>query len=383
MRAIGLARSLKVALVINLVFAGVMWPGFELLAPWYSPSDSAARSPGRTALISLAKILLLYTGLVVPCIFLVRLLAGLDLLAYPGAVGLTFLLGLVVTTLMSSLHTTTSLVETERRRARGEVDRLRLEMLEKENARKSLELEEARQLQLSMLPAAAPLRKDVEVAFGMRTATEVGGDYYDVRDGADGRLELALGDATGHGTRAGLLVVAAKTLFQTEGAGDSPAAALSRANRGVKSLNLSRMNMALSRVSVGDGFVRLAAAGMPPALHYRAASGAVDEIVNDAPPAGQMRLARYADSEFPFEPGDRLLLTSDGFPECLDPEGEQLGYPRAAAAFREVARRSPAEIVAALFAAADAWAKGRPYDDDVSFLVVACRPDPGPTGAEG
>jgi serine phosphatase RsbU (regulator of sigma subunit) len=385
MRALGLVRDLRTALIVNMVFAGVMWPGFELLSPWYSPVDSASRPPGRTALISLSKILLLYALLVVPCIVLVRLLSGLDLLAYRGTVLFSFLVGLVITAFMSSLSTTETLVLTERARAKANVDRLRLEVLEKENARKTEELEGARALQLSMLPAAAPERADLEVAFGMRTASEVGGDYYDARDGGDGRLELVLGDATGHGTKAGLLVVAAKTLFQTEGGTGTPATALARANLGVKSLNLTRMNMALCRVSVGGGMVRLSAAGMPPALHYRAGTREVEEIVSDAPPAGQLRMARYADSEVAFLPGDRLLLFSDGFPECFDPGGEQFGYERAVAAFRDVAPRSPSEIVASLFSAADTWAAGRPYDDDVSFLVVACRealPAPGaPAGA--
>ena len=82
-------------------------------------------------------------------------------------------------------------------------------------------------------------------------------------------------------------------------------------------------------------------------------------------------MARYVDSDVTFTPGDRLVLFSDGFPECLDPNGDQLGYERAAAAVSAVVGRTPQEIVEALFAATDGWAKGRPYDDDVSFLVIA------------
>ncbi len=347
MRLSRIIPDLRVALSVNVIFAGVMWPSFELLAPWYQPRDSGESSPGRMAALSLAKMLALYSALVFLCVVLIRLTGGLDLMRRPSAVLFAYLFGLVITAFMNSLHTTTSLVEAERARAKAAVDRV----------------------QISMLPAEAPRRSDVAVAFGMRTATEGGGDYYDVREGADGRLELVLGDATGHGTKAGLLVVAAKTLFQTEGDG-TPASALARANRGVKSLNLRRMNMALTRISVGDGVVRLAAAGMPPALHYRSATRSVHEIVSEAPPAGQLRIARYADSDVPFVPGDRLVLFSDGFPECLDPAGGQLGYDAARAAFAAVAERSPKEIVEALFDAADAWARGRAYEDDVSFLVL-------------
>ena len=366
MFAAGFVRPLGPSLALNMVFSGVMWPAFELLEPWYHAKDAGDASPGRMAALSLVKILALYTALVALCLVLIRLFGGPNLLAFPASILFAYLFGLVITAFMNSLHTTSSLVAAERARAKAEVDRVRFELLEKE-------IEGARALQLSMLPSAAPERRDVDVSFGMRTATEVGGDYYDVREGPDGSLELVIGDATGHGTRAGLLVVAAKTLFQTEADGSAPSAALQRANLGVKSLNLSRMNMALTRLSLTKGTLRLSAAGMPPALHFRAAVKSVQEITSQAPPAGQMKSARYADVEVAFEPGDRLALFSDGFPECLDPEGAQLGYDAAREAFAAAASKSPKEIVEALFAAADAWAKGRPYDDDVSFLVLARR----------
>jgi serine phosphatase RsbU (regulator of sigma subunit) len=371
MRLAGFIRDLRLALVVNMVFAGVMWPAFELLEPWYHARDTGSETPGRMAATALVKMLALYSVLVAVCIALIRVVGGFDLLRFGGSLLFAYLFGLVITAFMNSLHTTSSLVSAERARAKAEVDRVRFELLERENERKTKELEEARALQLSMLPAEPPARTDVAIAFGMRTATEVGGDYYDVRETPDGRLELVIGDATGHGTKAGLLVVAAKTLFQTEADGSSPAAALARANRGVKSLNLTRMNMALARLSLGDAAVTLSAGGMPPALHFRAATGTVHEVTSEAPPAGQLRIARYSDSVVPFASGDRLLLFSDGFPECLDPAGAQLGYDAAREAFASVASRAPREIVDALFAATDAWAGGRAYDDDVSFLVIA------------
>ena len=73
---------------------------------------------------------------------------------------------------------------------------LEFQRLETENRRQALELEEARQLQLSMLPAKVPVHPDFEIAWHMETATEVGGDYYDYALADDGRLTLTLGDAT-------------------------------------------------------------------------------------------------------------------------------------------------------------------------------------------
>ncbi|MEJ7700687.1 MAG: hypothetical protein WKF71_13720 [Pyrinomonadaceae bacterium] len=75
--------------------------------------------------------------------------------------------------------------------------------LHAENERRAKELEEARQLQLSMLPKKLPQIPNLEIAAYMKPATEVGGDYYDFHVGADGTLTVAVGDATGHGLKAG------------------------------------------------------------------------------------------------------------------------------------------------------------------------------------
>src|SRR5262249_40348971 len=73
------------------------------------------------------------------------------------------------------------------------------QFLAADNERKSRELEEVRQIHLALLPKQIPRLPNVEVAVQMRSATEVGGDYYDFAAGANGTLTIALGDATGHG----------------------------------------------------------------------------------------------------------------------------------------------------------------------------------------
>ncbi|MCB9249363.1 MAG: hypothetical protein H6613_12865 [Ignavibacteriales bacterium] len=85
--------------------------------------------------------------------------------------------------------------------------------MEAENRRKTEELEEARQLQLSMLPKELPQLPNLDIAVYMKTATEVGGDYYDFHIGLDGTLTVVVGDATGHGMKAGTMVTTTKSLF--------------------------------------------------------------------------------------------------------------------------------------------------------------------------
>ena len=101
------------------------------------------------------------------------------------------------------------------------------------------ELEEAYQLQLSMLPNHIPEHPSVEIDWSMKTATEVGGDYYDYRIAADDRLSLILGDATGHGMQAGTLVTATKSLFQSLKKEENLADTVSKMSQNLKSMNLN------------------------------------------------------------------------------------------------------------------------------------------------
>ena len=78
------------------------------------------------------------------------------------------------------------------------------------NDRRAQELEEARHLQLSMLPKKLPNLPHLDIAAYMKTASEVGGDYYDFHLGEDGTLTIAVGDATGHGLKAGTMVSVVK-----------------------------------------------------------------------------------------------------------------------------------------------------------------------------
>jgi ligand-binding sensor domain-containing protein len=86
-------------------------------------------------------------------------------------------------------------------------------VLEAEFSQKKKELDEARELQLSMLPKELPQLPNLDIAVYMKTATEVGGDYYDFHIGLDGTLTVVLGDATGHGMKAGTMVTTTKSLF--------------------------------------------------------------------------------------------------------------------------------------------------------------------------
>ena len=101
-------------------------------------------------------------------------------------------------------------LENERKVKEQEIEK---RLLEADNKRKTIELAEARRLQLSMLPKTIPQSDNWQIDVFMRTATEVGGDYYDFHTDNNGTLTIAIGDATGHGVNAGTMVAVTKSLF--------------------------------------------------------------------------------------------------------------------------------------------------------------------------
>jgi serine phosphatase RsbU (regulator of sigma subunit) len=244
----------------------------------------------------------------------------------------------------------------------------------KDYERKSIEMEEARRFQLSMLPKSVPATERYDVAVYTQTATEVGGDYYDFHVAPDGVLSVTIGDATGHGAKAGTMVTVIKTLFSGYGGDVPPAAFLHDAAETVKRMDLGRMAMALVLARFDGARMTFASAGMPPAYVHRAASGSVEEIVVAAMPLGTLA-TDYADVALDLAAGDTLLFMTDGFPELLDHAAQQLGYVSAQQEFASAAAgaSSANHVIARLAEAAKRWHGDQPPNDDVTFVVVRAK----------
>ncbi len=277
--------------------------------------------------------------------------------------------------LRAKLHQVRELSEQKLARERqARADEIERRLLEAENRRQAEELEVARKLQLSMLPASLPVLPHLEIAAGMFTATEVGGDYYDFDVAGDGTLTVAVGDATGHGMKAGTLVTATKSLFKALDARAELPETLGRFGRALKRMNLRQLQMALMLARFRNGRLRLAAAGMPPVLVHRAASREVESLTVEGMPLGGVADFPYRQRELGLDSGDTVLLMSDGFPERLNPEDEMLGYDKVRAAFaRAAANTTPQTIIDRLVADSEAWAAGKPPEDDMTFVVLKMR----------
>ena len=258
-------------------------------------------------------------------------------------------------------------IEQERKAKEEELAR---KILEADNNRKTKELEEAQNLQMSMLPLSVPKIPGLEISVYMKPATEVGGDYYDFKYNHNGELIIAVGDATGHGMKAGTMVATIKGLFTAERVDSDIVSFMDRSNSVIRDMHLGSIYMAMMLVKINKNSATITSAGMPPSLIYRENTKSVDEIRLQALPLGGAADFRYKKQETNLNSGDTLLLMSDGFPELFNKQKEILDYQKAKEIFGKVAMFSPDEIINKLCGEAENWRADAKQEDDITFVVV-------------
>ncbi len=242
--------------------------------------------------------------------------------------------------------------------------------IHEENERKTIELEEARQLQLAMLPKELPKLSNLDIAVYMQTATEVGGDYYDFFVDDDGILTAVVGDATGHGMKAGTIVTITKSQFNSLAPDENILSTFSKMSRVIKDMKFRQLSMCLMMIKIAGNQLSLSSAAMPPALIYRNKDKTVDEIFMKGMPLGAMNKFPYEIHMDHLEKGDTILLFTDGLPELLNGNHEMYGYEKIKSEFAAIGENNPGEIVDHLKNSASAWVNNNDPDDDVTFVVI-------------
>ncbi len=300
----------------------------------------------------------------------------LGLISLPTSMSVFLARDIAVTNkkLKEQLETVQELSEKQIQQERKNAElKLQAELAEAENKRKTKELEEARQLQLSMLPNELPDIPNIDIAVYMQTATEVGGDYYDFHVGLDGTLTVVIGDATGHGLNAGTIVTATKSLFNSYANNPDILYTLTEISRSIKQMRFKRLSMCLTLLKIEGNKLRISAAGMPPALIYRTAKKELEEILIKGMPLGATDHFPYEVRETELNGGDTLLLMSDGFPELFNDKKEMYGYDKAKKTFEEIAEYPAETIIDKLKSKTKEWTKGKAPDDDITFIVLKIR----------
>ncbi len=258
-------------------------------------------------------------------------------------------------------------LEQERLAGRLEIERRTVEM---ENERKSRELESARDLQLSLLPKEIPRPEGFDIACYMKTASEVGGDYYDfLGTGQDG-MALIMGDATGHGLKAGNMVITTKGLLNTFAGTEEPDEILRAVNRAIKKMNLHMLTMCLAITRITGKKLSYSSAGMPPLLIYRKETRSAAPLVLKAMPLGAVHDFPYSRLTATLSPGDVIVMVSDGMIEIFNEIQETFGLERIVTCVQSNADKDARGIVQALLDEGVRWAGTTPLVDDQTMVVV-------------
>ena len=238
-----------------------------------------------------------------------------------------------------------------------------------EGERKSKELEEAKELQNSLLPKVLPNVNGFEISTYLKPATEIGGDYYDFFYKKDNYFYAICGDATGHGVVSGIMVSVTKAGLNGIPMGD-PSTILGQLNKIVKRVNFGRLRMSLSVAKFNDNSVELSSAAMPPTYHFSSKSKKMEEILVPNLPLGGIETEKFDGIKKEFDPGDVMVMISDGLPELPNPTDEMLDYEKVYSCIKNNAEKSADEIKDALVYLSDDWAKGVMNPDDITIVVI-------------
>ena len=256
------------------------------------------------------------------------------------------------------------------------IDNTRLYRELSERARFEQEMQWARQIQQSMLPRSRPDLPGYEV-FGLSVpALEVGGDYFDYVRDRDGQWHFLVGDVSGKGVPAALIMSIVRSLIHTysEFAG-SPADILDRVNRSLTPDLESEMfvTMADVRLDPARHVARVVRAGHEPILVVHA-SGVVDRVEPRGSALGLLDVETFSrtltEAEIALGEQDSLVLYTDGLTETRDREGREIGYNGLEALARKYAALPTREMVSAMAEEIKAFAGGQDQHDDFTLLVL-------------
>ncbi len=239
-----------------------------------------------------------------------------------------------------------------------------------EEQRRGEELEEARQFQLDMLPETTPDILGLDIAATIQTATEVGGDYYDFFPQKNGEsLYVVVGDATGHGMTAGMMVSITKAgLYGIPAIPPNDIA--KRLNRVIKNIDLGWNRMAFNMARFWEDRVEFTSAAMPPVYHYHNSTGEVDEILLEGLPLGSLRGETFSLVDFEFKKGDSLVFISDGLPEAINHSENMLGYEAVFDCIKANGAQDAEDQKQALLDLGSAWLQDLRNQDDITIVVV-------------
>ena len=252
------------------------------------------------------------------------------------------------------------------------VENARLLEAQLQQERLERELQLAMEIQQRFQPTAPPIVPGYELQGISFPCYEIGGDYYDFIQREDGRLVIALGDVSGKGTAAALLMSSLHASVHAQaGSHDTLAETISAVNRYLADNIPSNRFVTLfyAELDPASGSLSFLNAGHNPPLIVHAA-GTVEQLASGGLPLGIKRDAEYREGRTQLQMGDVLVIYSDGVTEAASPSGEEFGPTRLYEVVSRNIDASAAGVRDRIESALTKFSQGTQAADDITLVIV-------------
>jgi serine phosphatase RsbU (regulator of sigma subunit)/serine/threonine protein kinase len=252
------------------------------------------------------------------------------------------------------------------------IEHARLAEVERTEQLMAKELQQAAEIQRGLLPTEAPIVSGFDIAGQNYACRTVGGDYYDFLTFPDGRVGMIVADVAGKGMPASLLMSSLQARVQVlfEEA-DDLANKVAKLNRIVKTTCPGNrfITFFICVLDPSTGHVAYCNAGHNPPLLVRA-SGEVKSLPAGGLILGILPFASYDGGGCKLDPGDTIVLYSDGVTEAASPTGEEFGETRLAEVVRSNPGLTAMDLIQKILADVNSFTTGAPAADDMTLIVI-------------
>jgi sigma-B regulation protein RsbU (phosphoserine phosphatase) len=249
-----------------------------------------------------------------------------------------------------------------------------------EREKRQRELEIAREVQERLFPQEYPAVVGLEYAGACRPALEVGGDYYDFVTMSPSELGIAIGDISGKGIPAALLMATLRAFVrgQTISGGRDLAEMMVNLNSLVYESSATNRyaTFFFGRYNATTRVLDYVNGGHNPPMLFRASGGETPKVIRldtGGPVIGLLPVCRYEQGNIVLQPGDALVMYTDGISEAIDARDQEFGEERLAATVAAARTLAPAALITHIMAAADAFVGNVSQYDDMTLVIAKCR----------